>query len=123
MEIRFTDADGFDRHAAHADLAVLVVQREDIEGLRVGSIVERLLMLSDSRALSEGAGHLDGGEFLALDARKKLQKSFSSQRGQRLRIERGLVELSRFDLGCMRLRLRQSATVQVQCGSDSSAPR
>ena len=50
MEIRFTDADGFDRHAAHADLAVLVVQREDIEGLRVGSIVERLLMLSDSRA-------------------------------------------------------------------------
>lgn len=47
MEIKFTDADGFEREAAGADLAVLLIQREDIEALRVGSTVERLLLLSD----------------------------------------------------------------------------
>jgi hypothetical protein len=47
MEIRFTDASGFDLHANGADLAVIVFTRAEIEACRVGSAVERLLLLSD----------------------------------------------------------------------------
>src|SRR6218665_1424675 len=47
MEIRITDADGFGRLSPKADLAVVVITRADIEALRVGSTVERLLLFSD----------------------------------------------------------------------------
>jgi len=47
MEIRFTDADGFDVHATAADLAVVVFTREEIERGHVGSAIERLMLFSD----------------------------------------------------------------------------
>jgi hypothetical protein len=47
MTIRFTDADGFDRGAQGADLAVVLVSRQDVESLRIGSTVERLMLFSD----------------------------------------------------------------------------
>lgn len=50
MEIRFTDADGFDSQADGADLAVIVFTRAEIEAGRVGSAVERLLLFSDDSA-------------------------------------------------------------------------
>lgn len=49
MEIRFTDADGFDQQAQGADLAVLLISRQDIVTLKVGSVVERLMLFSDCR--------------------------------------------------------------------------
>lgn len=48
MSIKFTDADGFDQGAEGADLAVVLVSRQDIEALRIGSVVERLMLFSDS---------------------------------------------------------------------------
>lgn len=48
MEVRLTDADGFERHAASADLAILLFTREEVEAQRVGSAVERLMLFSDS---------------------------------------------------------------------------
>lgn len=48
MSIKFTDADGFDQGAQGADLAVVLVSRQDIEALRIGSVVERLMLFSDS---------------------------------------------------------------------------
>src|SRR6218665_4094582 len=50
MEIRITDADGFGRLAPKADGAVVVRTRADIEALRVGSPVDRLILLSDDAA-------------------------------------------------------------------------
>lgn len=47
MSIRFTDADGFDQGAKGADLVVVLVSRQDIETLRIGSVVERLMLFSD----------------------------------------------------------------------------
>lgn len=47
MEIRITDAEGFDRTAPGADLAVVVITRADIEAGSVGETVERLLLFSD----------------------------------------------------------------------------
>ncbi len=47
MEISITDADGFGRLAPKADLIFLIISRADIEAFRVGSTVERLLLLSD----------------------------------------------------------------------------
>lgn len=47
MDITITDADGFGRHSPRADLAIVVITRADIESLRVGSTVERLLLFSD----------------------------------------------------------------------------
>lgn len=49
MEIRFTDADGFDRQAQGADMAIVLISRQDIVSFRVGSVVERLMLFSDSR--------------------------------------------------------------------------
>lgn len=49
MEIRFTDADGFDRQAPGSDLAVLLISRQDIAAFKVGSVVERLMLFSDCR--------------------------------------------------------------------------
>lgn len=47
MEIRFTDADGFDALAAGADLAVIVFTRAEVESGHVGSATERLMLFSD----------------------------------------------------------------------------
>jgi hypothetical protein len=47
MEIIFSDADGFDRHAASADLAIVLFTRSEIEAAAVGSAVERLMLFSD----------------------------------------------------------------------------
>lgn len=47
MTIKITDADGFDRSAQGADLAVVLVSRQDVEALRIGSTVERLMLFSD----------------------------------------------------------------------------
>lgn len=47
MEIKFLDADGFDRHAHTADLAVVLLTRSEIELGNVGSTVERLMLFSD----------------------------------------------------------------------------
>lgn len=47
MEIKFLDADGFDRHAQAADLAVVLFTRSEIELGSVGSAVERLMLFSD----------------------------------------------------------------------------
>lgn len=47
MEIRFSDADGFDAQAHGADLAVLVFTRAEVEAGLVGSAVERLMLFSD----------------------------------------------------------------------------
>lgn len=47
MTIKFTDADGFDRSAQGADLAVVLVSRQDVEALKIGSTVERLMLFSD----------------------------------------------------------------------------
>lgn len=48
MHIRVTDAEGFEQLSQEADLVIVTIQRADIEGLRVGSAVERLLLLSDN---------------------------------------------------------------------------
>lgn len=50
MQIRITDADGFNRLSAGADLAVVVFARADVERCRVGSTVERLMLFSDGAA-------------------------------------------------------------------------
>lgn len=47
MEIIVSDADGFDRHAGSADLAVVLFTRSEIEAAAVGSAVERLMLFSD----------------------------------------------------------------------------
>jgi len=47
MKITTTDADGFDRLSQHADLAIVLVSRADIEAMQVGSTVERLMLFSD----------------------------------------------------------------------------
>lgn len=47
MEITTTDADGFDRLSQHADLAIVLISRADIEAMQVGSTVERLMLFSD----------------------------------------------------------------------------
>lgn len=47
MEIRFSDADGFDAHAHGADLALLMFTRDEVEAGRVGGAVERLMLFSD----------------------------------------------------------------------------
>ncbi len=47
MEIHITDADGFDRLSAKTDLVFVVIARADIEAFKVGSTVERLMLLSD----------------------------------------------------------------------------
>jgi hypothetical protein len=47
MEIRFTDADGFDIGADGADMAAVLLTRAEVEAGRVGSAVERLMLLSD----------------------------------------------------------------------------
>jgi hypothetical protein len=47
MEIRFSDADGFDAQADRADMAVILFARAEVEAGRVGSAVERLLLFSD----------------------------------------------------------------------------
>lgn len=52
MQIRYTDADGFDTGAARADMAAILFTRAEVEAGRVGSAVERLMLLSDN------AGHV-----------------------------------------------------------------
>lgn len=47
MKVTQTDADGFHNHAQQADLVIVVISRFDIETMRVGSTVERLMLLSD----------------------------------------------------------------------------
>lgn len=47
MDITMTDAEGFDRHSQHADLAIILISRADIEAMRVSSTVERLMLLSE----------------------------------------------------------------------------
>lgn len=47
MKVTLTDADGFHNNARHADLAIIVISRADIEAMRVGSTVERLMLFSD----------------------------------------------------------------------------
>lgn len=47
MEIRLTDAGGFERHASQADLAIVLFSREEVEAQRVGGAVERLMLFSD----------------------------------------------------------------------------
>lgn len=47
MEIRFTDASGFDAHGGTADLAVIAFTRAEVEASSVASAVERLLLFSD----------------------------------------------------------------------------
>lgn len=47
VEIIVSDADGFDRHAGSADLAVVLFTRSEIEVAAVGSAVERLMLFSD----------------------------------------------------------------------------
>ena len=46
-EIRITNAEGFDRAAQGADLAV-VIARADIETCQVGGTVARLMLFSDN---------------------------------------------------------------------------
>lgn len=50
MQIRITDAAGFDRMSPGADLAVVVISRADIEDFRVGSTVGHLMLFSDDAA-------------------------------------------------------------------------
>jgi hypothetical protein len=47
VEIIVSDADGFDRYAGSADLAVVLFTRAEIEAAAVGSAVERLMLFSD----------------------------------------------------------------------------
>lgn len=47
MDILISNADGFDRHAGRADVAVITFTREEVETGRIGSAIERLLLLSD----------------------------------------------------------------------------
>lgn len=59
MTIKITDADGFDRSAQGADLAVVLVSRQDVEALRIGSTVERLMLFSDcARHVHQFAGRV-----------------------------------------------------------------
>lgn len=50
MQIRITDAAGFDRMSPGADLAVVVISRADIEEFRVGNTVGHLMLFSDDAA-------------------------------------------------------------------------
>jgi hypothetical protein len=47
VEIIVSDADGFERHANSADLAIVLFTRSEIEAAAVGSAVERLMLFSD----------------------------------------------------------------------------
>ena len=59
MEIRFSDADGFDAQADGADMAAVLFTRAEVEAGRVGSAVERLMLFSDdSRHVRRFAGRV-----------------------------------------------------------------
>lgn len=48
MEFKITDADGFEGESQGADMAVVLITRQEVEATNVTSMVERLTMLSDA---------------------------------------------------------------------------
>jgi hypothetical protein len=59
MEIRFSDADGFDGGADGADMAAVLFTRAEVEAGFIGSAVERLMLFSDdSRHVRRFAGRM-----------------------------------------------------------------
>ena len=59
MEIRFTDADGFEKRAFGADMAAVFFSRTEVEAGLVGSAVERLMLFSDdARQVRRFAGRV-----------------------------------------------------------------
>ncbi|WP_284617531.1 hypothetical protein [Aquabacterium humicola] len=59
MEIRFTDAHGFDRGSDGADMAAVLFTRTEVEAGLVGSAVERLMLFSDdARQVRRFAGRV-----------------------------------------------------------------
>lgn len=48
MEFKTTDADGFEGASQGADMAVVLITRQEVEASNIASTVERLTMLSDA---------------------------------------------------------------------------